>query len=60
MPFIRHTKKTYWLTKDYLLETVLDTISDRLLDTFKSNKVAWQNLIVKDRRGRYRLNLPMV
>lgn len=52
--------KTYWLTKDYLLETVLDTISDRLLDTFKSNKVAWQNLIVKDRRGRYRLNLPMV
>lgn len=54
-----YKNKTYWLTKDYLLETVIDTISDRLIDTFKSNKTAWKNLIVKDRRGRYRLNLPL-
>lgn len=54
-----HKRKTYWLTKDYLLETVLDTISNRLLDTFKSNKTAWDDLIVNDRRGRYRLNLPV-
>lgn len=53
-----YQRRTYWLGKDYLLEDLLETNSNRLRDTFKSNLEAWKNLIASDKRGRYRLNLP--
>ncbi|MCL4552918.1 MAG: hypothetical protein M1305_05130 [Candidatus Marsarchaeota archaeon] len=54
-----YQQRTYWLGKDYLLVNLLETNSERLRDTFKSNLEAWKGLIVNDKRGRYRLNLPI-